>query len=87
MLITDQSQSGLIPISIDEVLAARARIDWIAALRTPLIRFQDNDESDIYVKLENLQPMTIPQALRDLNHRQGYYGPLHVRGAPYSERR
>jgi len=56
MLITNESQTGLTPISIDEVSAARARIDWVA-LRTPLIRFQDNDESDIYLKLENLEPI------------------------------
>src|SRR5258708_11594664 len=45
------------PISLAEIEAARARIAG-RALRTPLIRLNvDNAPADIYLKLENLQPI------------------------------
>src|SRR6516165_790045 len=58
--ITDES--GLImslqePILLDAIRAARERIKG-AALRTPLIRLNvDDAPAEIYLKLENLQPI------------------------------
>ena len=44
------------PIGIDDILAARDRISGIA-LRTPLVRLNIDTPTDIYLKLENLQPI------------------------------
>lgn len=45
------------PISLDAIYAARARV-YQAAYRTPLIRLNlDDAPAEIYLKLENLQPM------------------------------
>jgi threonine dehydratase len=47
----------LVPVSLEAVRAARERIAGIAA-RTPLIRLQNDDgANDVYLKLENLQPI------------------------------
>ncbi len=43
-------------IPLDEILAARERIAG-AALRTPLVRLNVDAAADIYLKLENLQPI------------------------------
>ncbi len=44
------------PIPLDDIIAARDRISGIA-LRTPLIRLNADMAADIYLKLENLQPI------------------------------
>ncbi len=44
------------PIGIDHIRAARERIDGLA-LRTPLVRLNADGPADIYLKLENLQPI------------------------------
>jgi threonine dehydratase len=44
------------PISIDEIRAARGRIAGLA-LRTPLVRLHVDAPAEIYLKLENLQPI------------------------------
>jgi threonine dehydratase len=44
------------PLSIDDVRAARARIAGIV-VRTPLLRLQVDTPAEIYLKLENLQPI------------------------------
>jgi threonine dehydratase len=57
MLIVNRATSGITPISIDAITAAR---DWLSgiAVRTPLVRYgTDATEGDIYLKLENLQPI------------------------------
>ena len=47
----------LSPVSIDEISAARTRLAGIA-VRTPLVRFPaDAGTTEIYLKLENLQPI------------------------------
>ena len=44
-------------ISIDSILAARQRV-YQAAVRTPLVRlYYDDTPSEIYLKLESLQPI------------------------------
>jgi threonine dehydratase len=43
------------PISLDDIRAARERIAG-SVLRTPLVRL-NVDDTDIYLKLENLQPI------------------------------
>jgi threonine dehydratase len=43
-------------IPLDEIRAARERIDG-RVLRTPLVRLDAGTESEIYLKLENLQPI------------------------------
>ena len=43
-------------ITLDDVVAARKRLDG-AVLRSPLIRLQGAGASDIYLKLENIQPI------------------------------
>ena len=44
------------PIPIEDIQAARERIKG-TAIRTPLVRLNVNDApSEIYLKLENLQP-------------------------------
>lgn len=45
---------GLIPL--DEIVAARARIAG-SALRTPLVRLNVDLDAEVYLKLENLQPI------------------------------
>ena len=45
------------PVSLDDVRAARERIAG-AAVRTPLIRLNvDDAPAEVYLKLENLQPI------------------------------
>jgi threonine dehydratase len=45
------------PVSLEEISAARERIAG-RAVRTPLIRLNvDEAPADIYLKLENLQPI------------------------------
>jgi threonine dehydratase len=57
MLITNKAASGETPVSIASILAARERIAGIAT-RTPLIRYNgDQDRGEVYMKLENLQPI------------------------------
>ncbi len=57
MLIVNRATSGITPISIDAIMAARDRLSGIA-VRTPLVRYgTDATEGDIYLKLENLQPI------------------------------
>ena len=57
MLITNKVASGETPVSIASILAARERIAGIA-IRTPLIRYHGDDpKTEIYLKLENLQPI------------------------------
>ena len=57
MLITNKVASGETPVSIASILAARERIAGIA-IRTPLIRYHgDDSKTEIYLKLENLQPI------------------------------
>src|SRR6266567_910669 len=43
-------------LTLDAVLAARERIAG-TALRTPLVRLNAETPADIYLKLENLQPI------------------------------
>ncbi len=48
--------AAVAPITIEAIESARSRIkDTI--LRTPLVRLQTGDELEIYIKLENLQPI------------------------------
>src|SRR3954465_2954240 len=48
---------SLVPISLEEIRAARERIRG-AAIRTPLVRLNVEDTpAEIYLKLENLQPI------------------------------
>ena len=49
-------RAPLAPIALTEVQSARARIAG-TALRTPLMRLQVDASSEIYLKLENLQPI------------------------------
>jgi threonine dehydratase len=56
MLVPNDARFDLAPISPDDVSAARARLAGIA-VRTPLIRFPTNSGPEIYLKLENLQPI------------------------------
>ncbi len=57
MLVKNAARNGATPISIDDIEAARVRIRGVA-MRTPLIRFaEDRVLSNIYLKLENLQPI------------------------------
>ncbi len=44
------------PVPLDEIIAARDRISAIA-LRTPLVRLNVDTPNDVYLKLENLQPI------------------------------
>lgn len=44
------------PVSLAEVLAAANRIEG-KANRTPLVRLNVDTAADIYLKLENLQPI------------------------------
>ncbi|MEE8135423.1 MAG: pyridoxal-phosphate dependent enzyme, partial [Gemmatimonadales bacterium] len=44
------------PVPLAEVLAARNRIAG-KATRTPLVRLNVDTAADIYLKLENLQPI------------------------------
>ena len=45
------------PIPLEEIISARDRIKDIVA-RTPQVKFNcDNTDLDIYIKLENLQPV------------------------------
>jgi threonine dehydratase len=56
-LTNNKAASGETPVSIASILAARERIATIA-IRTPLIRYHgDDSKSEIYLKLENLQPI------------------------------
>ncbi len=50
------TRAPLEPISIDEIRAARGRIAGLA-LRTPLVRLHVDAPAEIYLKLENLQPI------------------------------
>lgn len=57
MLISNKAASGETPVSVESILAARERIAGIA-IRTPLVRYHGHDsKADIYLKLENLQPI------------------------------
>jgi threonine dehydratase len=57
MLTTNTAATGVTPISIGEILAARERLAGIA-VRTPLIRYNGEAGSgEIHLKLENLQPI------------------------------
>jgi len=56
MLVSNAARFDLMPISIDDVKAARGRLAGIA-VRTPLIRFPAEGDSEVYLKLENLQPI------------------------------
>ncbi len=44
------------PVPLDEIIAARDRVSAIA-LRTPLVRLNVDTPNDVYLKLENLQPI------------------------------
>ncbi len=44
------------PVALDEIVAARERIAG-SALRTPLVRLNAETDHEIYLKLENLQPI------------------------------
>ena len=44
------------PVPLDEIVAARERIAG-SALRTPLVRLNAETDHEIYLKLENLQPI------------------------------
>ena len=44
------------PLSIDDIIAARARIAPTVA-RTPLVKLQVDEPAEIHLKLENLQPI------------------------------
>ena len=44
------------PVPLDEIIAARDRISG-TALRTPLVRFDVDTDAEVYLKLENLQPI------------------------------
>ena len=44
------------PVTLDEIRAARERIAK-TILRTPLVRLQADASAEIYLKLENLQPI------------------------------
>ena len=57
MLVSNAARSGLTSISGADIAAARERIAGVA-LRTPLIRLSaDNGVGEVYLKLENLQPI------------------------------
>ena len=56
MLVSNTARSDLSPISVDDVTAARSRLAGVV-VRTPLIRFLDANDSEVYLKLENLQPI------------------------------
>ncbi len=57
MLTVNKAASGETPVSLGLILAARGRISGIA-VRTPLVRYTGEDSrGDIYLKLENLQPI------------------------------
>ncbi len=56
MLVPNAAGFDSIPISSDDVAAARARLAGVA-VRTPLIRFPSTDGPALYLKLENLQPI------------------------------
>ena len=44
------------PVPLDEIIAARDRISG-TALRTPLVRLDVDTDAEVYLKLENLQPI------------------------------
>src|SRR6266550_999612 len=46
----------LSPVSLEEVQAARSRLAG-RVMRTPLVRLQVDGDTEIYLKLENLQPI------------------------------
>ena len=54
--MTSPQLRALLPISIDDVRAARDRIAS-TAIRTPLIRLHVDAPAEIWLKLENLQPI------------------------------
>jgi threonine dehydratase len=54
--VVDERLAPVQPITIDSIEAARKRIAG-TALRTPLLRLEGIDAPEIYVKLENLQPI------------------------------
>ena len=56
MLVSNNARSDLVPISIDDITAASKRLVGIA-VRTSLIRFPGARNSEVYLKLENLQPI------------------------------
>jgi threonine dehydratase len=56
MLVPNTAAFDVTPISADDVRAARERLAGIA-VRTPLIRFPSTSGPEIYLKLENLQPI------------------------------
>ena len=61
------------PIPLEEIRAARERVSG-AAIRTPLIRLQADDApAEIWLKLENLQPI-------------GSFSPLRGGGLPRPRR-
>ena len=53
---TEATHRQLDPITIDDIRAARGRIAS-AVTRTPLVRLQVDTPAEIYLKLENLQPI------------------------------
>src|ERR1019366_906479 len=58
LLTTEQTpvRPAIAPIALEDVYAARARIAG-TALRTPLVRLQADAPCEIWLKLENLQPI------------------------------
>jgi threonine dehydratase len=56
MLVRNIAAFDVTPISADDVRAARERLAGIA-VRTPLIRFPSTSGPEVYLKLENLQPI------------------------------
>src|SRR6476620_107458 len=57
MLATNTAVSGNTPMPIEAILSARERIAGIA-VRAPLVRYNgDSVAGEIYLKLENLQPI------------------------------
>jgi threonine dehydratase len=56
MFVPNIASFDVTPISADDVSAARARVAGVA-VRTPLIRFPSTSGPEIYLKLENLQPI------------------------------
>lgn len=56
MLVRNTAPFDGSPISLDDVSAARKRLVGIS-VRTPLVRFPSDDGNEVYLKLENLQPI------------------------------
>ena len=54
--VVSSEQRGVAPIALAEIYAARARLGS-AVLRTPLVRLDADGPGEIWLKLENLQPI------------------------------